>query len=126
MSVEVTFWPQVSEDFRRLPTDALRWMAKKHLVRLESEPYFGRELTDHPLWGDLSDCRKIYLDESHERDPRWRIVYRLLPDETNPTTADVIIIGPREDDAVYREVMERLDRPLGVDPSDTRGTDDDT
>jgi hypothetical protein len=68
-----------------------------------------------PVWGDLSDCRKIYLDESHYADPRWRIIYRLLPDETNPEVADVMIIGPREDDAVYREVMARLERPLGIE-----------
>ena len=86
----------------------------KYLVQLETRPDFGLPLTDHPIWGDLSDCRKIYLDETHQSDPRWRIIYRLLPDETSPTTADVIIIGPREDDAVYKEVMSRLDRVLGV------------
>ena len=88
-------------------------MAKKHLVRLEREPDFGLPLADHPLWGNLADCRKIFLDETHERDPRWRIVYRLLPDEATPEIADVIIIGSREDDEVYVEVMQRLGRPLG-------------
>lgn len=85
----------------------------QYLVRLEREPYLGRPLIDHPIWGDLSDCRKIFLDETHEADPRWRIIYRLLPDEETPNVADVIIIGPREDDAVYYEVMSRLQRPLG-------------
>jgi hypothetical protein len=46
-------------------------------------------------------------------DPRWRIIYTLRPDSANPTTAEVIIIGPREADAVYVEVMSRLSRPLG-------------
>ncbi len=113
MSVEVTLWPQVSEDFRALPSDALRWMAMKHLVRLEKEPRFGTKLLDHPVWGDLSDCRKIFLDESHDADPRWRIIYRLLPNEQKPTFAEVLIIGPRVDDAVYVAVMDRLQRPLG-------------
>ena len=112
MTVEVTFWPQVSDDFRALPSDALRLMAKKHLVRLEREPKFGKRLYDHPVWGDLSDCRKIYLDETHTADPRWRIIYRLLPSEGRPKTAEVIMIGPREDDAVYVEVMSRLARPV--------------
>ncbi len=112
MAVEVTFWPQVREDFRALPP-AVQFMAKKHLVRLEKQPDFGTPLKDDPLWGDLSDCRKIYLDESHDVDPRWRIIYKLLPDEERPEVAEVIIIGPREDDAVYVEVMGRLNRPLG-------------
>lgn len=114
MTVEVTFWPQVSEDFRSLPSDALRLMAMKHFIRLERQPLFGRELINHPIWGDLSDCRKIYLDETHTADPRWRIIYRVLPNEVTPERADVIIIGPREDDAVYRAVMSRLGRPLGT------------
>jgi hypothetical protein len=111
VAVEVTFWPNVREDFRALPP-AVQLMAKKHLVRIEQQPHFGLPLNDHPVWGDLSDCRKVYLDESHEVDPRWRIVYKLLPDEENPEVADVIIIGPREDDEVYVEIMQRLERPL--------------
>jgi mRNA-degrading endonuclease YafQ of YafQ-DinJ toxin-antitoxin module len=112
--VEVNLWPQVHEDFRSLETDALRWEAMRYLVELRKKPFLGRKLTDHPIWGDLSDCRKIYLDESHDIDPRWRIIYRLLPGENQPQTADVIIIGPRQDDAVYIEVMARLDRSLGT------------
>ena len=46
-------------------------------------------------------------------EPRWRIVYKLLPDEDRPEVADVMIIGPREDDEVYVTVMERMGRPLG-------------
>jgi len=99
-------------------------MAKKHLARLERQPYFGQQLKDHPIWGDLSDCRKIFLDESHDIDPRWRILYKLLPDEANPEVADVMIIGPREDDAVYVEVMERLGRPLGPEHPDSGGAHD--
>ena len=86
-------------------------MAMKHILRLEQEPTFGIALTKHPLWGDLSDCRKIYLDESHDRSPRWRIIYKLLPDEQNAQVAEVIIIGPRASGEVYQEVMRRLGRP---------------
>ena len=113
MPVEVTLWPQVREDFRALPSDKLRWEAMRYIVILREKPKLGIPLTDHPIWGDLSDCRKIFLDEAHDADPRWRIIYRLLPDESNPTTADVIMVGPREDDQVYRTVMQRLQRPFG-------------
>ena len=111
MTVEVELWPQVTEDFRELPTDKLRWEAMRYLMQLRDKPFLGQPLFNHPVLGDLSDCRKIFLDETHDADPRWRIIYRLLPSEQNPVTADVIIIGPREDDAVYHEVMARLERP---------------
>jgi mRNA-degrading endonuclease YafQ of YafQ-DinJ toxin-antitoxin module len=108
--VEVKPWPQVNDDLRALPTDKLRWEALRYIVRLRDEPYLGRKLKDHPALGDLSDCRKIFLDEAHDVDPRWRIVYRLLPNEAHPEVADVIIVGPRESEEVYLEVMRRLER----------------
>jgi hypothetical protein len=55
------------------------------------------------------------LDETHDADPRWRIIYMLKPSSTRPTTAEVVIIGPRKNDAVYIEVMSRLGRPFGPD-----------
>lgn len=113
MTVEVKLWPQVSADFDELPTDALRWEALRYMVRLQNEPKLGTRLRDHPILGDLSDCRKLFLDESHDVDPRWRIIYRLLPNEETPTIADVIIIGPREGAAVYREAIKRLAEALG-------------
>lgn len=91
-------------------------MTMKHFIKLESKPYYGKKLKDHPIWGDLSDFWKIYLDETHTADPRWRIIYTLLPDEKKPEIADVVIIGPREDDAVYIEVMSRLGRVIPVKP----------
>lgn len=111
MTIEVNLWPQVREDFRDLPTDALRWEALRYIVRLREEPKLGLPLREHPILGDLSDCRKIFLDESHDMDPRWRIIYRLLPDDEHPQVAEVIIVGAREGEAVYYEVLRRLDRP---------------
>jgi len=40
--------------------------------------------------GNLFDRRKLYFDEQRNMDPRYRIVYRLLPDEDRPTRAEVI------------------------------------
>jgi hypothetical protein len=88
----------------------------RYVVRLKNEPFLGRRLQQHRSLGDLSDCRKIYLDEAHDIDPRWRIIYRLLPDEQNPEVAEVIIVGPRDRDAVYLAAMTRLQRPIpGMD-----------
>lgn len=113
MTIAVDVRPEVSGDFRDLPTDTLRWEALRYLARLKEEAYLGRSLQDHPELGDLRDCRKIFLDERHDVDPRFRIVYRLLPNETNPEVADVIIIGPRAEAAVYLDALKRLRRELG-------------
>lgn len=123
MTVEVNLWPQASQDFRQLPLDVLRWEALRYITRLRTEPYLGTPLRDHPLLGDLSDCRKIYLDERHDVDPRWRIVYRLLPNDGAPRFAEVIVIGAREGAAVYHEAMKRLARQVGAEQGKDGGTD---
>jgi hypothetical protein len=110
VTVEVNVWPEVSADFRALPTDNVRWEAFRYMAILREKPHFGISLKNHPTLHDLSDCRKIYLDESHDVEPRWRIVYRLLPDEENPTEASIIVIWPKEDEAAYHEAARRLGR----------------
>lgn len=113
MTVEVTLWPQVHDDFRALPSDTLRLEALRYIVRLRDQPYFGQPLRSDPVLGDLGDCRKIYLDETHDTDPRWRIVYRVLTDdEREPTAVEVLIVGEREDLSVYFEALRRLGRPV--------------
>ncbi len=104
MGVEVVLRGEAQEDLRNLGTSALKLEAAKFLIRLEGEPTIGRVLGPHEV-GDLSDCRKIYFDGA-----RHRIIYRLLPNEHTPTTADVIAIGPREALAVYVSAIERLGR----------------
>jgi hypothetical protein len=67
--------------------------------------------------GNLSDCRKLYFDEQRDMDPRYRIVYRLLPDEDGPTKAEVIRIGLKvphgDEEQIYRQVGQALERLLG-------------
>lgn len=63
----------------------------------------------------LSDCRKLYFDEAEDVDPRYRIIYRLLPDEDRPAKAEVIRIGRLkvpygDEEQIYRQVGRALDR----------------
>jgi hypothetical protein len=108
--IKVELRPECSADFNALPTNELKLYALKRLVELETQPRLGRKLRDHPDVGDLGDCRKIYLPP--EDKPTHRIVYRLLPNEDQPTTADVITIGAKfaGDMEVYREAVRRLER----------------
>jgi len=52
-------------------------------------------------------------------DPRYRIIYRLLPDEDGPSKAEVIRIGLKvpygDEEQIYRQVGRALDRLLGRD-----------
>ena len=95
----------VQADFDALPTDDLRREAAGYLLRLKRQPFLGLPLENLPSTGDLSDCRKVYFDEA-----RYRIVYRLLPDEIHPEHVEVIAIGPRQHGAVYQAALGRLGR----------------
>ena len=79
-------------------------------MRLKTHPHLGLRLSDHPLIGDLADCRKIYFDEAADRPPRYRIVYRLKPNEDTPSNVEVIVIGRRASAEVYKEAIRRLGR----------------
>ncbi len=67
--------------------------------------------------GNLSDCRKLYFDEQRDMDPRYRIVYRLFPNEDGPEKAEVIRIGLKvpygNEEQIYRQVGRALDRLTG-------------
>ena len=80
-SLKVAIRPEAREDIRDLPTHTLQLEAAKFLLRLEFAN-LGLPLTTLASVGNLSDCRKIYFGNT-----RYRIVYRLLPNERNPTSA---------------------------------------
>lgn len=71
-------------------------------------------MKNHPLLGDLSDSRTLYVIDFDEQrvdcPPPYRIVYRLLPSEANPTKVQVIWAGPRDDGVVYSTAAKRLKR----------------
>ena len=79
-------------------------------MRLKRHPRLGLDLFDHAQFGDLSDCRKIYFDEERNVSPRWRIVYRLVPDALNPTSVEIVSIGRRRHAEVYIVAARRLGR----------------
>jgi hypothetical protein len=103
MAIKVTIRKLVKSDISSLPSRRLRLEVVGYLVRLKDEPYLGRPLGKHPVVGDLSDCRKIFFDNAC-----YRILYRLLPNEKNPTEADVIAVGPRAALSVYKAAAKRL------------------
>lgn len=98
-----------SEDLRAdldaLPTEDLRREAAKMMLRLKRKPYLGQPLGIDARVGDLSDCRKVYFAEA-----RYRVVYRLLPDQEAPVDVEIIAVGPRVGLEAYKPAARRLGR----------------
>ena len=106
MNLRVRSRAEVEGDLTQLVSDELRTIALRIIADLGGRPYQGRSLR-----GGLGDCRKVYFDvEGVSERPSFRVVYRLIPDERNPTEVDVIAVGPRANLDVYRRVRGRLGR----------------
>ncbi len=108
--LSVKLGPEQRADFAALPYEALRLEAFRYLTRLKQHPYHGTPLRNHPTMGDLSDCWKIYFDERDDVPPRWRIVYRLTPNNDRPTAVEIISIGRRAYADAYLVAAQRLGR----------------
>jgi hypothetical protein len=112
------FDPTAKQQFLDLPSKELKRRALELLSQVSTaNPRLGKPCGFAFSTGNLSDCRKLYFDEQRDMDPRYRIVYRLLPDEDGPTRAEVIRIGLKvpyvEEEQIYRQVGRALERLLG-------------
>ena len=112
------FDPTAKQQLLDLPSKELKRRVLGLLARVSKEnPRLGKPCGFAFSTGNLSDCRKLYFDEKPDMDPRYRIVYRLLPDEDGPTKAEVIRIGLKvphsEGEQIYRQVGRALERLLG-------------
>jgi hypothetical protein len=113
------FDPTAKQQLLDLPSKELKCRALELLGQVSKEnPKLGKPCGFAFSTGNLSDCRKLYFDE-RDMDPRYRIVYRLVPDEDSPTQAEVIRIGLKvpygDEEQVYRQVGRALERLLGRD-----------
>lgn len=110
--------PAAKQQLLELPSRELKQRALELLAEVSKRnPKLGKPCGFAFSTGNLSDCRKLYFDEQRDMDPRYRIVYRLLPDEDEPTKAEVIRIGLKfpfgDEEQIYRQVGRALDRLLG-------------
>lgn len=112
------FDPDAKQQLLELPTEQLKRRALELLAQVSTgNPRLGKPCGFAFSTGNLSDCRKLYFDEAENMDPRYRIVYRLLPDEDKPAKAEVIRIGLKvpygDEEQIYRQVGRALDRLTG-------------
>lgn len=81
------------------------------LADLARGEFAGLPLEEREGTADLSDCRKVYFDlDPREPRPRFRLVYRLLPNEENPTTIQAVAVGYRASLDAYVRAARNLGR----------------
>jgi hypothetical protein len=102
--------PEVFDDLRALVEDdeALISLAFEAITDVARGRKVGKALGDREVTGDLSGLRRLKFDRPEVGPERYRVVYRLLPDDDSPETVEVIAVGPRGGHAVYREAVDRL------------------
>ena len=100
--------PLISDDLQNLKSVQLKLIALNLIEQLIHGSIRGKRLEDHEEIGDLSDFFKIYFDIDKDRPPRYRIVYRYLPDSGAPTQLQILVIATRENLGVYKEAIKRM------------------
>ena len=70
--------PQVAGDINALPTKKLKEIALQRISDVVNGRLRGARLEDMSRTGDLTDCFKLYFDETGGPDPAYRVVYREL------------------------------------------------
>jgi hypothetical protein len=100
--------PLISDDLGNLKSTQLQLIALSLIEQLVHGSIRGKRLKDHEEIGDLSDFSKIYFDIDKDRPPRYRIVYRYIPNSGAPTQLQLLVIASRENLEVYKEAMKRL------------------
>jgi hypothetical protein len=88
--------------------------ARQVIASLPGDPLLGDWLTDHAATGDLSTCRKVKLGpdeitpDGTNLGPALRLVYRLVPSNTDARQVEVLSIAPRRDLIAYAAAAARL------------------
>jgi hypothetical protein len=102
--------PQVLLDLQLLAQedDALVDAALHAIIDLAERRKTGKQLGDRHVSGDLAGTRRLKFDLAGQRPERFRVVYRLLPDESDADTVEIISVGRRGGHAVYLAAVARL------------------
>lgn len=103
-----THHPLVERDLINLESRNLQLRAVEIIRAISLGEIRGQRLEKNEHIGDLSGYFKIYFDESPDVSPRFRIVYQLIPDSSQPHTLKIIVIGERNSFKVYSEAIRRI------------------
>lgn len=98
MPYKLVLHPKVAKDFKKLSKSQTE-LVFKQFKKLEVSPELGVLLGNKSTY-HLEGCRKLYVDKK-----KIRIVYKIIDEEI---LVEVIVIGKRDDMAVYKEANERI------------------
>ena len=90
--------------------------ARRVVASLPGDPLLGEWLTEHAATGALSTCRKVKFGpdeiaaDGTNLGPVFRLVYRLLPSNTDARQVEVLSIDPRRDLIAYAVAAARMHR----------------
>jgi hypothetical protein len=103
-------FPHVLDDLRALAAidDALVDAGLQAVTDLAQRRKTGKALGARHVSGDLSGCHRLRFDLPGHKPERFRVIYRLRPDDSHPDTIEVISIGPRGGHAAYQAAVTRL------------------
>lgn len=88
--------------------------ARRLVASLPGDPLRGDWLQRHGTTGDLSACRKVKFGPDEADDagvnlgPALRLVYRLLPSNTDIQQVEILAVAPRRDLEAYAIAAARL------------------
>lgn len=102
--------PGFQGDIDALPDIRVKKMAVDMLVFVRDGKVAGVRLDDHAGTGDLGDCYKLYFDPDGSGKPRYRLVYRWLPDEIQAVALEAVAVGERADLDAYMRAVRNLGR----------------
>ena len=101
--------PEVAGDINALPTQKLKEIALQRISDVVNGRLSGARLEDMSRTGDLTDCFKLYFDETGGPAPAYRVVYRELA-EGAVEVVEVVAVEQREELYVYALAALRLGR----------------
>jgi mRNA interferase RelE/StbE len=102
--------PGFQRDIDDLPDTRVRKMALDMLVLVRDGKTTGVRLEFRGTTADLGDCFKLYFDPVGHGRPRFRLVYRWLPDAVEAVALEAVSVGERAALDAYRRAARNLGR----------------
>lgn len=113
MPLQLTKAQGFEGDLFALPSRELMERVLALLVEVSKGTLTGQPLEELVATGDLSDCRKIYFDVDNNQKPRYRLVYRLTPNEVRAVAVEAVAVGERRNLDAYVRAARNLGRLPG-------------
>jgi len=99
--MKIQFIIEAAKDYKNLD-GSIKKLVDDKLEKLEKNPYLGEELGNKNNI-DLTGYYKIYIYKK-----KYRIVYRITPDEKKVEIIEIWGIGKKDKMEIYKEIGKRI------------------